>query len=536
LGLTNSNANRGKEPSSSKRSYPATIFASAFLLFPALLLGCGGSSSPQGLGAAAPPFNTALGEGNLVSNTTVQVYPTSNPNGTALDTFFYQLACPSGGDQSICTTNQASLNSQQFGNFDLSADPIGKNSLGIQKVDAVKIDYTAINVDGSADTVSGGIAIPEVAASSIKGIILYFHGTTVDWTNVPSNFESLSNSSYTDGSLMAAVWASQGYVVVMPDYIGLGDDTSHPHPYVVYPQQNAQSGLAMLKASNSLLGKNYGLTANLPLFVTGYSEGGAYSLEAGHLMQDNAGYATALNVTLKKVVPLSGYFDLSNTGLSYLFANIQSEGVAPYFVYDTELMQLSKPFLMAYLVSSYAHYASVTPTTMLAAKFDPPCSPNCDTLYQLYFTSNPNDTIVATEANVYATSAGYLNQQSDSVTPLLTTAYATALMNHDATNPLYQQVAAADTYTFTPQFPVTLLSLEQDSVVTRANSDVAYQHFTAKGPAAQFQEILIPNTSFETAGELYGYYNIDHTTEVPFLSVLMLNQFNQAPAAQERPR
>jgi hypothetical protein len=514
----------------SKAWLPGSDLAAILFLFAgAVSIGCGSGSSPVG-SAPVPPFDTGLGEGNLVSSTTVQIYPTSGSNGMALDSFYDQMVCPSGAAESICTTNEASLDTPQFGNFDLSADPIGKNSLGIEKVDAIKIDYTTVNVDASADTVSGGIAMPEVAASSIKGMILYFHGTTVNPTNVPSNFAPLSSSSsYTDGTLMAALWASQGYVVIMPDYIGLGDDTAHPHPYVVYPQQNAQSGLAMVKASRTLLTKNYGLTSTLPLFTTGYSEGGAYSLEAGHLMQTNPAYASTLNVTLRKVVPLSGFFDLSNTGLGYLFGNIQSEGVAPYYIYDTELMQLSKPFLIGYLVSSYAHYASATPTDIFASQFDPPCSPDCDTLYQLYFTSKPTDTVVATEASSYATQAGYLSHDSNSATPLLTSAYATALMNHDTTNPLYQQVAGADTYTFTPQFPVALLSLQQDSVVTRANSDIAYNHFISKGAASLYQEILIQNTAFETPGYLYGYYNIDHTTELPYLGVLMLNQFNQPP-------
>ena len=67
---------------------------------------------------------------------------------------------------------------------------------------------------------------------------------------------------------LAAVWASRGYVVVMPDYIGSGDDTSEPHPYVVYPNVNAESGLAMVKAARSLLSGSYKVTASLPLFIT----------------------------------------------------------------------------------------------------------------------------------------------------------------------------------------------------------------------------------------------------------------------------
>ena len=170
-------------------------------------------------------------------------YPTATSSTqTGLDTFYSQTICPSTLTTQNCALNEASLNTAEFGNFNVVADPISNNPLGVKLVDAVKIDYTAINVNQSPVTVSGGIAIPEIAPSSIKGMILYFHGTTTQRTNVPSNFTTTTNTAYTDGVLLAAVWASQGYVVVMPDYIGLGDDTTHVHPYVIYPTQNAQSG------------------------------------------------------------------------------------------------------------------------------------------------------------------------------------------------------------------------------------------------------------------------------------------------------
>ena len=106
----------------------------------------------------------------------------------------------------------------------------------------------------------------------------------------------------------------------------------------------------------------------LPLFITGYSEGGAYALEAGHLMQNNSGYASQLNVQLKKVTPMSGFFDLSGTGLAYLFYNI-SNSDNPWFSLDPQTSELSKPFLTAYLVLSFAQYAGIPPTDMLASPF-----------------------------------------------------------------------------------------------------------------------------------------------------------------------
>lgn len=224
------------------------LFALLVCVLAISMSACGGGGSSSTGSSHPAPFDRKKGEGVLISDQLVTTYPTATiANSPGLDAFYSQLIC-NGLNPQNCASNISNLDTPQFGNFNLAADPIGSNPLGIPAVYAVKIDYTAINVDRSAVTVSGGIVIPEIAPALLKGLILYFHGTTVQRTNVPSTFTATtSTSTYTDSILMAALWASQGYVVVMPDYIGLGDDTAHPHPYVVYPDQNAQSGLAMLK-------------------------------------------------------------------------------------------------------------------------------------------------------------------------------------------------------------------------------------------------------------------------------------------------
>lgn len=513
-----------KEPLSLHSIFPLTL-----LLASVFLGGCGSGSSGQ------PPLNTANGEGNLVSQQLVTTYPTATGSTPGLDTFYYQTICPSSLTQQNCAINEASLDTAEFGNFDVTADPIANNSAGVKLVDAVKIDYTAINVGGSPVTVSGGIAIPKIASGAIKGMILYFHGTTTQRTNVPSNFTATTDSTYTDGILLAAVWASQGYIVVMPDYIGLGDDTTHVHPYVVYPTQNAQTGFAMIQAARTVLAKNYQITGSLPLYITGYSEGGAYALQAAHLMQDNPNYASTLNVQLKAAVPLSGFFDLSGTGLSYLFYNMNpSDNSNPWFAYSPLTSIASKPYLSAYLTLSFANYSNIAPTDILASSFyNYPCSntpPDCGNLDGLYFT-NPQysgyDTTAITLADSQAENTGWGVFTNNAITPLLTQTYANALMQKDTTNPLYQQVVSSDTYRFIPKFPVTLVSLQQDSVVTRVNSDVAYAYFTKQNPKGTYQEQLVPNSDFTVSnGNYLPNGNVDHITEMPFLSLLILNQIN----------
>jgi len=518
------------------------------------LTGCGGDNNGSPSSSPTPPALTATptaqpssapfanGEGTLLSSQLVVSYPTKAPaaaaqemnavsaGSIALDTAYAGIIC-AGLSSAQCVANEASLNVPLFGNFNVATDPIGNNPLGIKLVDALKIQYQAINVDQSLDPVSGGLLVPEVAATSIKGVIIYYHGTTVDRTNVPSNFVTATNSGGdTEGTLLAALWASQGYVVVMPDYIGLGNDTTHPHPYVVYPQTNAQSGLAMLDAVRSVLSNSYGISGALPLFLTGYSEGGAYSLEAGHLMQNNSGYAAVLQVSLKIAAPVSGAFDLSGTVVPYLFDNVTPTN-NNWFSLDPTQSALSKPYLLGYLILGYAEYSATPPLNIVPSAFyncsnQATCG-NQPNLTGLYFSSGLPDDQVLLDIDSQALNTAWQIPSND-IAPLLTQAYATAFLNKDLTNALYALTVAADTYLFVPNFPLSIVSLMEDSVVTRKNSDVAFGYIEQQNPAGPYQELLINNSSFLAQG-LFGAGPIDHLSELPFLGVLLLNQFNIAP-------
>lgn len=89
---------------------------------------------------------------------------------------------------------------------------------------------------------------------------------------------------------------------------------------------------------------------------------------------------------------------------------------------------------------------------------------------------------------------------ADPVSPLLTPAYATALMDADTSNPLYKQAVAADTYNFVPSFTVAIVSVMEDSIVTRRNSDVAFAYFEKHNPSGPYQELLVPNSDFFVSG------------------------------------
>ena len=512
------------------------------------------SIRPGGCKPLPPPFNFRQGEGRLLTSTLVTTYATgaSTPAPTSaeadpavpdLDTYYLGTICPTSLDPADCAGNELNLNTAEFGNFDLGADPIANNPLGIKEVDAVKVTYGALNVGGVPVTVSGGIVIPELPPASLKGIVLYFHGTTLQRSAVPSNFITAANPDGNDaGMLLGALWASQGYIVVMPDYIGLGDDTADPHPYVVYPDENAQSGLAMVNAARAYLltaarSRHFGFSAplfrRLPLFITGYSEGGAYALDAARLMQSNPGYALALNAVLKDVVPISGAFDLTGTMLPYLFDNI-TVAHNNWFSLTPIISAGSKPALGADIALSFAAYQNIVPTDILVDSFYT-CTtanlPDCGTsgnLDGLFYEADISDTAALLALLTQATDSGTgWSLFNNPFTLLITAAYAEALQQGDTSNPLYAALLAADTYKFNPDFPLALVSLQQDSVVTRINTDVAYSYFTGQNPLGPYQEFLVANADFLTPpllGDTPAL--VDHLSELPFLAVLALHQFN----------
>ena len=88
---------------------------------------------------------------------------------------------------------------------------------------------------------------------------------------------------------------------------------------------------------------------------------------------------------------------------------------------------------------------------------------------------------------------------------------------------------SADTYFFTPEFPLALVSLQMDSVVTPVNTKTAFSYMTGQNPSGPYQEFLVDNNDFMVPGLLFGTAPVDHLTEVPFLAVLALNQFNLHP-------
>lgn len=139
--------------------------------------------------------------------------------------------------------------------------------------------------DGTTVTASGAILVPD--SPNALPMVSQQHGTITDDASAPSN--------YTPGTEVyeaATVFASIGYILVCPDYIGYGVSKNLPHTYE-HRQSLAQASLDMLRAAREFC-KDNNVRWDERLYLTGYSEGGYATVSLLKLMEEK--YPTEFNL------------------------------------------------------------------------------------------------------------------------------------------------------------------------------------------------------------------------------------------------
>lgn len=206
-------------------------------------------------------------------------------------------------------------------------------------VSAYAVEYTTPGENADTDpsdithNASGLIILPQ--GIKPRGVVVYFHPTTLGKNQVPSciktsgnipaycNITAIDNTGFGLLASLGATYAARGFAVIAPDYVGQGADYNSVHPYVAYPENNVQSAFYMLPALRDLLAKASPATAateKLPLLITGYSEGGGYALKASQMAQNSYQQYLADNgVYLKMTSPQEGAYSLSDQ-MNFAFA------------------------------------------------------------------------------------------------------------------------------------------------------------------------------------------------------------------------
>lgn len=187
-------------------------------------------------------------------------------------------------------------------------------------VQVYKVTYLT-SYQGREIEASGLIAVPKNVSDALP-ILSGHHGTTFEQEDAPSNFPATFSGF--------ELFASAGYMAVIPDFIGYGASKHIFHPY--YDQKHsALAVIDMVKAAKSYAKQN-SIKLNDKLFLVGYSEGGYVTMAAQKEIETHPEHQ--LKVTAAAAG--AGGFDLTG-----MLSEISSD--KPY----------SKPSYLAFILQSY---------------------------------------------------------------------------------------------------------------------------------------------------------------------------------------
>jgi len=179
-----------------------------------------------------------------------------------------------------------------------------------------EVIYTTSWHDGSTIKASGLCFIPDNLSEKNPAQMVYHHGTrTLKKTILHLKSENA----------ISAGFAADGYLVIMPDYIGLGKGDKF-HLY-----QNSESEaiacIDMLIAIQEL-NKQLSVKTNEQLFLTGYSQGGHACMATQKKLEEK--YTNQFTITASS--PMSGAYDMSGVQATVMTKPYPEPVYLPYLL------------------------------------------------------------------------------------------------------------------------------------------------------------------------------------------------------------
>ncbi len=174
------------------------------------------------------------------------------------------------------------------------------------------MQYDTVDVKGNKTDATGAVFIPTGTDADCNGnrpIVLNAHGTA---TTKAYNFAEVGNVNNEAGpaaTLLAALFAGQGYVVISPNYAGYDKSSLAYHPYLNAQQQSHEMADA-LKAGREVVrrtGSATNVADNGKLFITGYSQG-------GYVTMATTRYLETLKEPVTAALPISGPYAMEAFG------------------------------------------------------------------------------------------------------------------------------------------------------------------------------------------------------------------------------
>ena len=209
----------------------------------------------------------------------------------------------------------------------LIAQGVPGGSVNIRNsIKAYKITYSTVSWDSSATVATGVVFLSQGYGACQKPILNYCHGTIIKKVDAPSN----KVGEYVVGICFSA----NGYITVMPDYLGLGSVSPGLHPYI-HAHSEATAVVDMLRSSKEWMDSiNYAYSDQL--FMTGYSQGGHASMAAHRMMQETL----SGEFTVTAAAPLSGPYDVSGVQVEVITrdSSYGAPGYLPFVLFSYNMV------------------------------------------------------------------------------------------------------------------------------------------------------------------------------------------------------
>jgi alpha/beta superfamily hydrolase len=357
------------------------------------------------------------------------------------------------------------------------------------------IEYTTVGGANEATTASAALMVPTGLGSICTGkrpIVLYAHGTTTD------RAFDMTNMQNAETLFLAALFASQGYIVVAPNYAGYDTSTLSYHPYLIADQESKDMIDALTAARTALPLASATLTKDGgQLFITGYSQGG-YVAMATHRAMQTAGMQVTASAPMSGPYALAAFVDavfygqvngdatVSSTLLftAYqkvygdIYSNAEDVFEPPYAAGIESLLPSTTPRSQLYAQDKLPEYAmfSPTPPNPALADITPPTTPaNLAPVFALGFGAG----------NLIQNSfrLGYLQdaeQNPDGGFPAVTTGTAAAAPGL----PLRQALQMNDLRDWVPAAPLMLCGGANDPIVFWFNAQLMLNYWSSRAPAS----------------------------------------------------
>jgi hypothetical protein len=200
----------------------------------------------------------------------------------------------------VSVTPLRTLSTQAAVRAELAADGFGAASARYG-VRSYRLVYRTVDAEGRPTTASGLMVLPINGAHRLP-VVSFTHGTESYRSDAPS----MQPSGFEPAP--AYTYASAGFAVADPDYLGLGTGPGL-QPWMDVPSETT-AALDMLRAVRGYLA-SHGRTVRRGVMVTGFSQGASAALGLGRALQDRADPWFRLGA----LAPISGAYDFAGAEL-----------------------------------------------------------------------------------------------------------------------------------------------------------------------------------------------------------------------------